>query len=65
VVEQALVPAAGLDEGMLLSVLSDVKSGDFSVRMPLSRPCAAEGLSAWLSDSPYRTPAGVRPVPAG
>jgi EAL domain-containing protein (putative c-di-GMP-specific phosphodiesterase class I) len=30
-----------------------------------SRPCAAEELSAWLSDSPYRTPVGARPVPAG
>ena len=30
-----------------------------------SRPCAAEELSAWLSDSPYTTPVGVRPVPAG
>src|ERR1039458_7019714 len=46
-VEQALVPAAGLDEAMLLSVLSDVKSGDFSVRMPLGWT----GLAGKIADT--------------
>ena len=49
-VEQALVPAAGLDAGMLLSVLSDVKSGDFSVRMPLGWTGLAGKIADMLND---------------
>ncbi len=30
-----------------------------------SRPCAAVELDSWLSDSPYRVPAGVRSLPTG
>ncbi len=49
-VEHALVPAAGLDEAMLLSVLSDVKNGDFSVRMPLGWTGLAGKIADTLND---------------
>jgi len=45
---------------MLVAYGCDGAQGHF-----FSRPCAAEELSAWLSDSPYRAPAGVRSVSAG
>ena len=45
---------------MLVAYGCDSAQGYF-----FSRPCAAEALGAWLSDSPYRPPAGVRPVAAG
>ena len=49
-VEQALVPAAGLDEAILLGVLSDVRNGDFSVRMPLGWTGVAGKIADTLND---------------
>ena len=49
-VEQALVPPAGLDEAMLLGVLCDVKNGDFSVRMPLGWTGLAGKIADTLND---------------
>ena len=39
-----------LDEAVLLSVLSDVKSGDFSVRMPLEWTGVAGKIADRLND---------------
>src|SRR6188474_2974922 len=40
----------GLDEAVLLSVLSDVRSGDFSVRMPLGWVGVAGKIADRLND---------------
>ena len=42
--------AEGLDEAVLLSVLSDVRSGDFSVRMPLEWTGVAGKIADRLND---------------
>src|ERR1035437_4587924 len=47
---QALVPAAGIVETWLLSVLSDVKSGDLCVHMPLGWTGLAGKIADTLND---------------
>ena len=54
--------AAVLDQAVLLNVLSDVRSGDFSVRMPVG----TAGLLVVLGESPSSdAPAGEPPVVLG
>jgi hypothetical protein len=54
--------AAVLDQAVLLNVLSDVRSGDFSVRVPVDTAGLLVVLGEWL---PSDAPAGEPPVVLG
>jgi EAL domain-containing protein (putative c-di-GMP-specific phosphodiesterase class I) len=54
------VVAEGVEDENVLKMLAehdcDAAQGYF-----FARPCAAEELTTWLTDSPYGTPAGAGP----